>query len=85
MRLRAPEIPWLTDKVEAAFTKHAVTLFPKEPRPFIKPPEKKKRKKKIVLDDIEQLQQGLVEVSLPLRGKEKLQKLNSTLITEEPA
>ena len=46
MRLKAPELPWVSDKVEAAFFKHSFTLFPAEPRPFFKIPSKKKRKKR---------------------------------------
>ena len=46
MRLKAPELPWLSDKVEAAFFKHGFTLFPAKQRPFYKPAQNKKKKKK---------------------------------------
>jgi len=49
----------MTDKVEAAFQKHAEVLFPAEPRPFYKPKtKKKKKKKKPPVDGIELLTQN---------------------------
>jgi hypothetical protein len=83
-RLKAPELTWLTDKVEAAFVKHEKLLFLAEPVPYLKPTEKKKKKKKkiINLDDQEELYGPDIEIKLPLRGKEKLKSLDSSLLTD---
>ena len=43
-QLKAPELTWLSDKVEAAFVKHSKLLFPAEPVPFWKPPKLKLKK-----------------------------------------
>lgn len=84
--LRGKELTRFTDPVESAFQKHAVTLFPKEPRPFIntKKPKKIRQPGSKKLDEAELLNQTQVEVKLPLRGKTKLEQMNSTLLYSEP-
>ena len=94
--LRGPELHNLLPKVTDKFAKHGALLFPKQQRaPFEHPkvaewkehveywknPKKKRRRNKTPIPE-EPDQFEPTKVSLPPTGKEKLHKLDSTIISK---